>query len=102
MVRNIALGMTIIIGTALTTPVAMAQEKRHVSYDTPATQTTYTQQPIIDVGDIPGHQARLFEIGRTYGDDAPIINGSKLEEQWTRGMSDYVDNNGPSSTTSGY
>jgi hypothetical protein len=94
-VRNIALGLTITIGMALTAPVAMAQQKHHVSYDTPATQTTYTQQHIIDVGDIPGHQARLFEIQRTYGNDAPLINGSKLKEQWTRGMSDYIDNNGP-------
>ena len=95
MVRNIALGITITIGMALTAPVAVAQQKHHVSYDTPATQTTYTQQHIIDVGDIPGHQARLFEIRRTYGNDAPLINGSKLKEQWTRGMSDYIDNNGP-------
>src|SRR5262249_50911037 len=95
MVRNVALGMTVALGVALTAPVAMAQEKHHVSYDTPATQTTYTQQHVIDVGDIPGHQARLFEIRRIYGDDAPIINGSKLKEQWTRGMSDYIDNNGP-------
>jgi hypothetical protein len=95
MLRNIALGTTIMIGMAVTAPVAMAHEKHHVSYDSPATQTTYTQQHVIDVGDIPGHQARLFEIQRTYGDDAPIINGSKLKEQWTRGMSDYIDNNGP-------
>jgi hypothetical protein len=95
MVRNIALGMTITIGMALTVPVAMAQQKQHVSYNTPPTQTTYTQQHVIDVGDIPGHQARLFEIRRTYGNDAPTINGSKLKEQWTRGMSDYIDNNGP-------
>ena len=76
-------------------PVAMAQQKQHVSYDTPAAITKYTQQHIIDIGDVPGHQARLFEIQRTYGNDAPIINGMKLKEQWTRGMSDYIDNNGP-------
>ena len=95
MVRNVALGMTITIGMALTAPVAMAQQKQHVSYNTPATQTTYTQQHIVDIGNIPGHQARLFEIRRTYGNDAPVINGLKLKEQWTRGMSDYIDNNGP-------
>ena len=87
--------MTITLAMALTAPVAVAREKHHVSYDTPATQTVYTQQHVIDVGDIPGHQARLFEIRRTYGDDAPLINGSRLKEQWTRGMSDYIDNNGP-------
>lgn len=91
MFRNIALGMTIALAVPLTVPVAIAQQKHHISYDTPATQTIYTQQHVIDVGDIPGHQARLFEIRRTYGDDAPLINGSRLKEQWTRGMSDYID-----------
>jgi len=95
MVRNIALRMTITIGMALIAPMATAQQKQHVSYNTPATHTTYTQQHIVDVGDIPGHQARLFEIRRIYGTDAPVINGQKLKEQWTRGMSDYIDNNGP-------
>ncbi len=95
MVRNIALGTTIAIGMALTAPVAIAQQKQHVSYDTPAIHTTYIQQHLIDIGDIPGHQARLFEIKRTYGDDAPLIAGHKLKEQFTRGMSDYIDNNGP-------
>jgi hypothetical protein len=94
MVRNIALGMTITIGMALTAPLATAQQKQHVAYDTAALSTKYTQQHLIDIGDIPGHQARLFEIQRTYGDDAPVINGMKLKEQWTRGMSDYIDNNG--------
>ena len=75
MFRTIALGMTMTIGMALTAPVAMAQQKHHVSYDSPAIQTTYTQQHIIDVGDIPGHQARLFEIRRTYGSDAPSSTG---------------------------
>ena len=95
MVRNIALGMTITIVMALTAPAAIAQQNQHVSYNTPAAHTTYTQQHVIDIGDIPGHQARLFEIQRTYGNDAPIINGMKLKEQWTRGMSDYIDNNCP-------
>jgi hypothetical protein len=94
MLRNIALGTTITIGIALTAPAAMAQQKQHVAYDTPAVRTKYTQQHLIDIGDIPGHQARLFEIQRSYGADAPVINGMKLKEQWTRGMSDYIDNNG--------
>jgi hypothetical protein len=78
MVRNMALGMTITIGIALTVPVAMAQQKQHVSYNTPATQTTYTQQHIVDIGDVPGHQARLFEIQRTYGNahDSPHFHST--------------------------
>ncbi len=95
MTRSIAFGIAAAMGSLLAAPLAMAQQKHHVSYGTPATDTKYIQQHLVDVGDIPGHQLRVFEIRRTYGSDAPLINGVKLKEQWTRGMSDYIDNNGP-------
>jgi hypothetical protein len=50
MLRSIALGMMITLAMALTAPVAIAQQKHHVSYDTPATQTVYTQQHVIKLG----------------------------------------------------
>ena len=40
-----------------------------------AENTKYTQQHTIDVGDVSGHQVRLFEIRRTYPSNAPVING---------------------------
>jgi hypothetical protein len=83
---------------ALPTGNAMAQEKQHVSYKSPAENAKYTQQTILDVGDAPGHQVRLFEIHRTYPANQPVVAGLKLVEQWTRGSSDYVDNNGTSVT----
>jgi hypothetical protein len=48
------------------------------------------------VGDVPGHQVRVFEIRRTYPSNPPVVNGVKIVESWTRGISDYTNNNGPS------
>jgi hypothetical protein len=89
MTRNIALGVTIAIGMVLATSVAMAQQKQHLVFKTPAANTKYLQQHIIDVGDVPGHQIRVFEIQRTYPpESARVINGLKLKEYYTRAVSD--------------
>ena len=42
----------------------------------------------------PAIRCALFEIHRTYPGDAPMIAGMKIVESWTRGVSDYTDNNG--------
>jgi hypothetical protein len=80
---------------------ALAQEKSKVSYETPAANTKYTQDHAIDVGDGPGHQVRIFEIHRTYA-DGPVIAGVRLKENWTRGLSDFRDLNGPAQFYSVY
>jgi hypothetical protein len=90
--------MAVSLGFALPTCNAIAQQLQHVTYKTSAENTKYTQQHIIDVGDVPGHQVRIFEIHRTYPNNAAMINGMKLVEQWTRAMSDFTDNNGPATT----
>ena len=41
---------------------ALAEEKCKISGSTPAATTSYTQQHMIDVGDVPGHQVRIFDI----------------------------------------
>jgi hypothetical protein len=82
------------LGFALPTNDAAAQEKQHVSFKSTAENAKYTQQQFIDVGDVAGHQVRSYEIHRTFPTDAPVIGGVKLKEQWTRAISDYVDNNG--------
>ena len=84
------------VGIAFALPVsnAVAQEKQRVSFKASAANTKYTQQHAIDVGDVPGHQVRVFEIHRTYGDNPPMINGVKLIESWSRSFSDYTDGNG--------
>jgi hypothetical protein len=90
------------LGLALATNGALAQQKQKVSYKAAAENTKYTQQLTIDVGDVPGHQVRAFEIHRTFPTNAPVINGVKLKEMSTRGIADYTDYNGPSSSYSVY
>src|SRR5437868_2102091 len=77
------------LAVALPAIDAVAQQKQKVSYKTPPENTKYTQQHLMDVGDVPGHQVRIYEIHRTYPGNAPMINGVKLKEQWTRVMADY-------------
>ena len=77
---------------------ALAQQKEKVSYKVSAENTKYTQQVTIDAGDTPGHEVRVFEIHRTVAADAPVINGIKLTDTWTRGFSDSTDYNGPSTS----
>jgi hypothetical protein len=84
------------LAVALSAGNALAQEKQKVSYKVSEQDSKYTQQLVIDVGDVPGHQVRVFEIHRMFSADAPMINGIKLKETWTRGVSDYTNYNGPS------
>jgi len=87
-----------LLSLSLPTCEAVAQQKQRVSYKSPVENTKYTKQTILDVGDMSGHQVRIFEIHRTYPNSPPMINGLKLVEQWTRGTSDYTDNNGTAYT----
>jgi hypothetical protein len=74
---------------------AAAQQKQVVTYKAPAENSKYTEQHAMDIGDVPGHQLRIYELYRTFPTNAPMINGLKLKETWTRATSDYVDGNGP-------
>jgi hypothetical protein len=90
------------VAAALPASDALAQQKQQVSFKTPAANTKYTQQTTIDVGDLPGHQVRVFELHRTYPGDAPVINGLKLTEMWTRGVTDFIEGTGSSVNYSVY
>jgi len=74
---------------------AIAQEKQRVSFSTPNENTKYTEKTEnIDLGDVPNHILRVFEIQRTYPNSAPMINGMKMVESWTRGVGDRIDATG--------
>ena len=75
-------------------PVAWAQQKQKVSYKVTADNSKYTQRHTLEVGDESGHQLVMFEIHRTFPSNAPVVNGVKLKETWTRGYADYVNSNG--------
>jgi hypothetical protein len=74
-----------------------AQEKHKYSFVTPAGVSKYTQQHEIEVGDIPGHKVRIFEIHSKYTTEAPSYAGVKVVEAWGRSLSDHVNGTGRSS-----
>ena len=82
------------LATALTMGPAIGQEKQHVSFKSPAETSKYTQQVNIDVGDVPNHIVRAWEVHRTYPNAPPTFNGIKLVEEWERGIGDRIDGNG--------
>jgi hypothetical protein len=71
-----------------------AQERCKVSEEATAAKSKYTQQQVLDVGDVSGHQIRVFELHRTYANDKPNCEHLKRTESFTHGYSDYVDRNG--------
>ena len=81
---------------AVATP-ATAQQMQRTSLRTSAENCKYTQHHPIDVGDLPGHQLRVFEVHCTFPNNPPAINGVALKEQWVRGLTDLTDNSGPGS-----
>jgi hypothetical protein len=72
-----------------------AEEKIRLSFKVPAAGSTYTAQHTLPVGDVPGHEVRIFDLIRTFGSDAPMIGGEKLKEIRSVGYSDYTNLNGP-------
>jgi hypothetical protein len=74
---------------------AVAQEKQRVTFSTPVENTKMTEKSEnLDLGDVPNHILRVFEIHRTYSNNAPVINGTKIVESWTRGVGDRTDGTG--------
>ena len=80
------------LAVALPANDALAQQR--LVFKVAAENTKYTQQHTIDVGDVPSHQVRLFEIRRTYPSTPPVIDGMKIVESWSRGITNYTNNNG--------
>jgi hypothetical protein len=98
--RQVSTASLVLALAAFCNSSVSAEEKCKMSGSAAATNTTYTQQHALDVGDVPGHQVRVLELHRTYpADTKPICEGLKRTEEWTRGLSDYVDRN---SQTWGY
>jgi hypothetical protein len=73
---------------------AHAQQRCKVDETIPAKNTTYTEQHVMDVGDVPGHQIRIAEVRTTFPDDKANCEGLKRTESVVRILTDYVDRNG--------
>jgi len=90
--RAIPIGVTLAIITA---SAVSAEERCKMNWEVPAADTKYTQQLALNVGDIPDHQVRVYELHRVYPNDKPNCEGLKRIESWSYGYSDYVNRNGP-------
>jgi hypothetical protein len=88
----IARGVAVLVASSAAG--ALAQEKQKYSFKVPAGAAKYTQQHVIDVGDVPGHQIRVYELHYSYTREAPAYDGVKVVESWTRATSDYTDGTG--------
>ena len=82
-------------GLAMTAAVliatnAWAQQKFKLTETPASTKSQYLQEHIIDVGDRPGHQIRIYEIRFEYLDKSQAFAGVAIKESFTRGISDYT------------
>ncbi|MBN3789171.1 hypothetical protein G3N94_20055 [Burkholderia sp. Ac-20353] len=95
--RRLAVLLVVCSVALLGSPVAwsQSQQKTKVSFEVPGKNSKYTQQHTLDVGDMPGHAVRLFEISRTFPEDPPVFAGVPVKDYLTQGRSDTVGGNGP-------
>jgi hypothetical protein len=95
----------IIVATALLTvslsvSCVVAQTRQQVSLRIPLQNLKFETHQSIEVGDVPNHIVRVFELHYAVpNDNAPLINGVKLKEVWQRGTADIAEGVG---TTSSY
>jgi len=69
------------LGLALT-PICFstlsAQERCKVSEEATAAKSSFTQQHVLDVGDVSGHQIRVFELHRTASTSSAPSHGPEV------------------------
>jgi hypothetical protein len=93
--RKATVSLASLLGLVLSSGVAFAQQTQHVSYKTSSENTKYVQQLNVEVGDVPNHIVRVFDVHRTHP-NGPVINGSKLVEESVRGMTELTGDGGSS------
>lgn len=85
----------------LALPTAWAQQKYTIT-EGPKSKSEYVKEQIIEAGDRPGHQLRIYEIHVTYPANDFDFAGVKVKESNVRGMSDYTNWNGSFTTYTVY
>jgi hypothetical protein len=71
-----------------------AQQKFKYSFKDPGGLTKYTQQHVLDVGDVAGHQIRIATLQTKYTNEAPEYDGVKVVESTGWLASDYIGASG--------
>jgi hypothetical protein len=73
---------------------ASAQQRQKFSFKSPSGISKYEDQHAIDVGDVQGHQLRVYSFHSVYAQEAPVYEGVRVKESWLRASSDYTEGNG--------
>jgi hypothetical protein len=89
------------ISVLLAIPTSWAQKKYEIT-EGPKSKSEYTKEHIIDVGDRPGHQLRVYEIRVEYPANDLAFSGVKVKGSYVRGMSDYTNWSGAFTTYTVY
>jgi hypothetical protein len=87
---TIAAGSLLLIGPT----DSWAQQKFKYAFKDPGGLTKYTQQHVIDVGDVAGHQIRVASLQTKYTGEAPEYDGVKVVEGMGWLASDYIGASG--------
>ena len=84
-----------VLSSSFLAPLTWAQEKHPVSYSKSTRDSKYVQEHTIDVGDVPGHKVRIYEIRWSWTDGELAFDGVNVKESWIRAYSDYTNISGP-------
>jgi hypothetical protein len=72
-----------------------AEPERHpLAYGLDGGATRYVRQYRVEVGDVPRHELRVFDLTRKFTHGTPVIDGVRLTETQERGIADLVDQDG--------
>ena len=58
-------------------PLASAQQRQQFSFTNPPGVSKYEEQHVIDLGDVPGHQVRVFSTHTFYPQEALASTASR-------------------------
>ena len=74
-------------------PEAIAQQKYTISQPANAIRK-FTQEHIIEVGDVPGHKLRIYEVQNQYPQNDLAFAGVAVKQMLSHGVSDSVNGSG--------
>jgi hypothetical protein len=88
-----------LLAVSLSADCVFAQAKQQVSLRIPFENLKFDTSQSVEVGDVPNHIVRVFDLHYILPGSAPLINGIKIKEIWQRGTANITDGVG---TTSSY
>jgi len=79
--------------------VDAADVTRHpLSYDAAAAEVATVRQYQLEVGDVPRHVLRLYDLRRVFTRRPPVFDGLAATEMRERGMADLIEESGTQSS----